>query len=133
MYISMNLFNLNQKQQKSKTSLQNNNKKYSTLNFSSLRDIFTRNPSKISKPLSREGKAEFKLLKRQASRLGIRIERNDTTETLKSKIANAQKDDGLLSQLSGGQPYFSWKLGTEVTHPVDIMFAKAIDNLPFGP
>lgn len=134
MKISLTPTNLNSRKINSENSRSlNTSMPTNVVSFSSIKDVFTRTTQKISEPINKEAQKEFKLLKRQASRLGVKIEKEDSAEILKVKIAKAQKDDEMLANFSIKQPYFSWKLGIEFTDPIDKMFARTIDNLPFGP
>lgn len=134
MNINLTPTNLNSRKINSENSiLLNTSIPTNVVSFSGIKDVFTRTIQKTSEPMNKEAQKEFKLLKRQASRLGVKIEQEDSAEILKVKIAKAQKDDEILANSGVEQPYISWKLGVAVTDPVDKMLARAIDNLPFGP
>ena len=133
MNISVAPTNLNSRKINSKNSISlNTSMPTNVVSFSGFKDIFTRSTQKISEPMSKETQKEFKLLKKQASRLGVKAEKEDSAEMLKAKIAKAQKDDEVLANSGIEQPYFSWRLRAVVTDPVDKEVAKIIDNLPLG-
>lgn len=137
--MNINVFpmNLNPSKQNFKNSAILNNheqKMKNSVSFSGIKDVFTKQTKEVIDPLSKEAekvaKKEFKQLKRQATYLGVQVDKKDTIETLESKVIKAQQDDELLKSNGYSEPYFSHRLGDFVTAPVDKMIAQFIDRLP---
>lgn len=100
------------------------------VSFSGAKDTFIRESKNAEKEAAKITKREFNQLKKQATYLGLQVDKKDTIETLGKKIETANKDDEALRNQGYVEPYFSPRLGCAVTDPVDKMFARFIDSLP---